>query len=41
VWVNFAGAPAALPEGWAVELATAATAGGELPPDAAVVLGPR
>ena len=37
VWVNFAGAPAALPEGWVVELATA-DAGDGLPPDAAAVL---
>jgi alpha-glucosidase len=40
VWVNFAGAATALPEGWAVELATADTAGGELPPDAAALLRP-
>ena len=40
VWVNFAGAPATLPEGWVVELATADT-GSALPPDAAAVLGPR
>jgi hypothetical protein len=40
VWVNFAGAPAALPDGWAVELASAgATA--ELPPDAAAILRAR
>ena len=39
VWVNFAGAPAALPEGWVVELATADTGDG-LPPDAAAVLRP-
>ena len=39
VWVNFAGAPAALPNGWAVELATADTGDG-LPPDAAAVLRP-
>ncbi len=40
VWVNFAAAPAALPEGWVVELATAGTGDG-LPPDAAAVLRPR
>jgi alpha-glucosidase len=40
VWVNFAGAPAALPDGWSVELASAgATA--ELPPDAAAILRAR
>ena len=39
VWVNFAGAPVALPEGWVVELATAG-AGDGLPPDAAAVLRP-
>ena len=40
VWVNFDGAPAALPEGWIVELATAATDGG-LPADAAAILRAR
>ena len=40
VWVNFGGAPAALPEGWVVDLATA-DAGHGLPPDAAAVLRPR
>jgi alpha-glucosidase len=40
VWVNFAAAPAPLPEGWVVELATAETDDG-LPPDAAAVLRPR
>ncbi|HSS57685.1 MAG TPA: hypothetical protein VLK59_06735 [Solirubrobacteraceae bacterium] len=39
MWVNFAGAPAALPEGWIVELATADTGDG-LAPDAAAVLRP-
>jgi alpha-glucosidase len=40
VWVNFGATPAALPEGWVVELATAGS-GGELPPDGAAVLRPR
>ena len=40
VWVNFAGAPVALPEGWVVELATAPT-GDSLPADAAGVLRAR
>ena len=40
VWVNFGGAPAALPDGWVVDLATA-DAGHGLPPDAAAVLRPR
>jgi alpha-glucosidase len=40
VWVNFAGAPAALPEGWVVDLATADAGGGELAPDTAAVLRP-
>jgi alpha-glucosidase len=40
VWVNFAAAPAPLPEGLVVELATAETDDG-LPPDAAAVLRPR
>jgi alpha-glucosidase len=40
VWVNFADAPAALPDGWVVQLATADTGDG-LPPDAAAVLRPR
>jgi alpha-glucosidase len=39
VWINFATAPAALPEGWVAELATA-DAGDGLPPDAAAVLRP-
>ena len=40
VWVNFGGTPAALPEGWVAELATAGS-GEELAPDAAAVLRPR
>jgi alpha-glucosidase len=40
VWINFGAAPAALPEGWLVDLATAGDAGA-LPPDAAAVLRPR
>jgi hypothetical protein len=40
VWVNCAAAPAPLPEGLVVELATAETDDG-LPPDAAAVLRPR
>jgi alpha-glucosidase len=40
VWVNFAGAAVALPEGWVVELATAPT-GDSLPADAAAVLRAR
>jgi alpha-glucosidase len=40
VWVNFGATPAALPEGWVAELATAGS-GGELPPDGAAVLRPR
>jgi len=40
VWVNFARAPAVLPDGWIVELATAGTGAG-LPPDSAAVLRPR
>ena len=37
VWVNFGAEPAALPAGWVVELATAATDGG-LPADGAAIL---
>jgi alpha-glucosidase len=40
VWVNFARTPAALPDGWAVELASAG-ATTELPPDTAAILRAR